>query len=107
MIARQKAGRSSGRREVIRLPSTTTSASTQLAPAATRSSLIEKNDVAFRPLRIPADTSIQPEGDVVFLEDRKSTRLNSSHTVISYAVFCLKKKKNTQKQKKRQTGNNK
>ena len=31
--------------------------------------------------------------------DRKSTRLNSSHTVISYAVFCLKKKK---KQKKKQ-----
>src|SRR5438132_4435074 len=28
--------------------------------------------------------------------DRKSTRLNSSHTVISYAVFCLKKKKMTQ-----------
>src|SRR5437588_8232568 len=27
--------------------------------------------------------------------DRKSTRLNSSHTVISYAVFCLKKKINT------------
>src|SRR5476649_1581126 len=27
-------------------------------------------------------------------EDRKSTRLNSSHTVISYAVFCLKKKNN-------------
>src|SRR5438034_8763071 len=29
------------------------------------------------------------------LQDRKSTRLNSSHTVISYAVFCLKKKKVT------------
>src|SRR2546421_2252002 len=28
-------------------------------------------------------------------EDRKSTRLNSSHDQISYAVFCLKKKKNT------------
>src|SRR2546426_9110194 len=28
--------------------------------------------------------------------DRKSTRLNSSHLVISYAVFCLKKKKNEQ-----------
>src|SRR5206468_12506923 len=28
------------------------------------------------------------------LEDRKSTRLNSSHDQISYAVFCLKKKKN-------------
>src|SRR5437870_10449358 len=27
--------------------------------------------------------------------DRKSTRLNSSHVAISYAVFCLKKKKNT------------
>src|SRR5688500_19587803 len=29
----------------------------------------------------------------VAAEDRKSTRLNSSHLVISYAVFCLKKKK--------------
>src|SRR3989454_1285060 len=29
--------------------------------------------------------------------DRKSTRLNSSHLVISYAVFCLKKKKNTRR----------
>src|SRR2546426_4675027 len=32
--------------------------------------------------------------------DRKSTRLNSSHLVISYAVFCLKKKKNNSKQQK-------
>src|SRR5256885_11930785 len=31
--------------------------------------------------------------------DRKSTRLNSSHLVISYAVFCLKKKKNPRKNK--------
>src|SRR5438034_11479009 len=31
--------------------------------------------------------------------DRKSTRLNSSHTVISYAVFCLKKKKKKKKKK--------
>src|SRR3989442_5976849 len=30
--------------------------------------------------------------DVISLEDRKSTRLNSSHVRISYAVFCLKKK---------------
>src|SRR5258708_19312077 len=28
------------------------------------------------------------------VKDRKSTRLNSSHQIISYAVFCLKKKKN-------------
>src|SRR5438034_5615863 len=33
--------------------------------------------------------------------DRKSTRLNSSHTVISYAVFCLKKKKKKKNKKKR------
>src|SRR5690349_24249704 len=33
------------------------------------------------------------EHDLVTLEDRKSTRLNSSHVEISYAVFCLKKKK--------------
>src|SRR5438034_7149088 len=32
-------------------------------------------------------------------KDRKSTRLNSSHTVISYAVFCLKKKKKKKKKK--------
>src|SRR5438132_8839984 len=32
-----------------------------------------------------------------FVRDRKSTRLNSSHTVISYAVFCLKKKKKKNK----------
>src|SRR5688572_32574290 len=33
------------------------------------------------------------------LRDRKSTRLNSSHSQISYAVFCLKKKKKKKKQK--------
>src|SRR3989454_3215459 len=36
--------------------------------------------------------SVSPNGGA---GDRKSTRLNSSHLVISYAVFCLKKKKNT------------
>src|ERR1039457_5270780 len=34
---------------------------------------------------------------MLFRSDRKSTRLNSSHLVISYAVFCLKKKKRHQK----------
>src|SRR5260221_3344557 len=37
--------------------------------------------------------SAQHEIDIDSRTDRKSTRLNSSHTVISYAVFCLKKKK--------------
>src|SRR5437588_4228937 len=42
---------------------------------------------------IPTNVEAQ-DRDAFFqrLEDRKSTRLNSSHTVISYAVFCLKKK---------------
>src|SRR5207248_4493691 len=35
-----------------------------------------------------------PAHDDVHLRDRKSTRLNSSHRTISYAVFCLKKKNN-------------
>src|SRR5437867_13303865 len=37
-----------------------------------------------------------------FLEDRKSTHLNSSHRTISYAVFCLKKKKKKKRNKKKQ-----
>src|SRR5690554_7059848 len=35
---------------------------------------------------------IQHHGGEIGIEDRKSTRLNSSHVRISYAVFCLKKK---------------
>src|SRR5947208_13468483 len=38
------------------------------------------------------------------ITDRKSTRLNSSHQIISYAVFCLKKKKNTKQRKARPVG---
>src|SRR5438034_7364630 len=38
-----------------------------------------------------------------FHQDRKSTRLNSSHTVISYAVFCLKKKKKKKTMKRNMT----
>src|SRR2546426_8625190 len=36
-----------------------------------------------------------PRYKIAARRDRKSTRLNSSHLVISYAVFCLKKKKNS------------
>src|SRR5258705_5793191 len=38
--------------------------------------------------------AIEPMVNMGGSEDRKSTRLNSSHLGISYAVFCLKKKKN-------------
>src|SRR5207248_9793287 len=40
----------------------------------------------------------QPFALAAFMGDRKSTRLNSSHRTISYAVFCLKKKKTTEEQ---------
>src|SRR3712207_8922335 len=46
----------------------------------------EVDRVELRPLEPLAGVGQQPE-------DRKSTRLNSSHANISYAVFCLKKKK--------------
>src|SRR3989475_11884641 len=42
---------------------------------------------------MPSAVVLSPKGDA----DRKSTRLNSSHSQISYAVFCLKKKKNTRR----------
>src|SRR6266550_6024083 len=46
----------------------------------------------YRALRLPAAGRHQRR---LLLLDRKSTRLNSSHGYISYAVFCLKKKKVT------------
>src|SRR5258708_25252535 len=49
-------------------------------------------DGALRAIRTRAR---QHGVDAPALQDRKSTRLNSSHQIISYAVFCLKKKKKT------------
>src|SRR5207248_9676032 len=43
----------------------------------------------------PAGADLAGQAAVADQLDRKSTRLNSSHRTISYAVFCLKKKKNT------------
>src|SRR5947209_11910564 len=40
---------------------------------------------------------------IIFSTDRKSTRLNSSHANISYAVFCLKKKKKKENKSQSQT----
>src|SRR5437588_9256673 len=64
-----------------------------------RSRLLRQPDHGARHL-VPAvdpperfSQSAQPRQ---FRRDRKSTRLNSSHTVISYAVFCLKKKRTLQ-----------
>src|SRR5438034_7599020 len=55
-----------------------------LSPIATRASRLS----LLAPFQAEEALHREKEG-----EDRKSTRLNSSHTVISYAVFCLKKKK--------------
>src|SRR5438552_14833810 len=45
--------------------------------------------------------------DLQNTRDRKSTRLNSSHQIISYAVFCLKKKKKKNKHTTKKNTNNK
>src|SRR2546427_9544715 len=53
----------------------------------------------FANLAVERNQYLRPEEDVVAGPDRKSTRLNSSHSQISYAVFCLKKKNNNQQQR--------
>src|SRR5258708_23261143 len=55
-------------------------------------------DDAHRPaIELQHGEDVLPGGPKYLLKDRKSTRLNSSHQIISYAVFCLKKKKNLTK----------
>src|SRR2546426_10074923 len=58
----------------------------------------DPRSLIFRSRDYPAPvwTEMSSVNASVMVKDRKSTRLNSSHLVISYAVFCLKKKKNEQ-----------
>src|SRR3712207_7725177 len=63
---------------------------------ATRSSSDSAATVNIALPTPPAARSARNTGKLV-ARDRKSTRLNSSHANISYAVFCLKKKKTTGK----------
>src|SRR5690348_17442255 len=69
----------------------------QAQNAAQLSSLAERLDRLEQENRELSDQVKQLRAELVALrtqsEDRKSTRLNSSHPSISYAVFCLKKKK--------------
>src|SRR6266850_6744765 len=58
-----------------------------------RSASLDPAEVAVVVPPVDGDPVLGETRQQVF-EDRKSTRLNSSHLVISYAVFCLKKKKN-------------
>src|SRR5206468_10665515 len=62
----------------------------QRRPVSLAPDLRRPGDVA--PVRLTEDGRARRR-DVLPLRDRKSTRLNSSHDQISYAVFCLKKKK--------------
>src|SRR5260221_10624192 len=65
------------------------------SPAATLCEWAERAGAALPEDRL--EILLEPAGPNerrATLRDRKSTRLNSSHTVISYAVFCLKKKNN-------------
>src|SRR3712207_7586640 len=58
------------------------------APKGTRRGTVQHSTITQPPRR----AGVVAPGHI---EDRKSTRLNSSHANISYAVFCLKKKKKT------------
>src|SRR5260221_6376974 len=51
------------------------------------------NDPSIHGILVQLPLPAHIDDHKVIETDRKSTRLNSSHTVISYAVFCLKKKK--------------
>src|SRR5690606_40281133 len=54
---------------------------------------VAEASVDFIQIPLADDPYVLAVPDTVRLEDRKSTRLNSSHVKISYAVFCLKKKR--------------
>src|SRR5258708_30820083 len=52
-----------------------------------------RRHLQIRIVGVEIGPGIGEPGRDLFPQDRKSTRLNSSHPIISYAVFCLKKKK--------------
>src|SRR6266566_8762852 len=83
-----------------------------LRTAVTSSSVRPRVDRARRRRREASTGEVQPSRSEVVSRspssrDRKSTRLNSSHLVISYAVFCLKKKKKKKNKKKKKKMNKK
>src|SRR3712207_8124234 len=76
-------------------PYTTLFRSSSAAPASSPAARQTARAADTRPRRRPK-RHVQPDSPTTRLtlpEDRKSTRLNSIHANISYAVFCLKKKK--------------
>src|SRR5690606_41447351 len=72
------------------LPSFSTRRSSDLVRLREKQRLREQYNIREKQLRIQFEEARRKDG---LTGDRKSTRLNSSHVKISYAVFCLKKKK--------------
>src|SRR5689334_24745988 len=77
----------------------TATATTQIYPLSLhdalpicRPSASERAAVGYQPVGMNPRTSLRSPETSTTAKDRKSTRLNSSHSSISYAVFCLKKK---------------
>src|SRR3712207_6846888 len=77
-------------------PYTTLFRSQAIAEAAALGQKIADGAKLFEEIRDEDVEIATTPKDVVWRQDRKSTRLNSSHANISYAVFCLKKKHNNQ-----------
>src|SRR3712207_7932264 len=71
---------------LFRSPSTVTALATSRPPGRSAAQQVSSSPSPVRP----------PPTNTASGSDRKSTRLNSSHANISYAVFCLKKKKHDQ-----------
>src|SRR5438034_4462043 len=71
-----------------------------VSPCSQLARRVKRSVRSSSPRRISRMPAIRSTQTRYGRKDRKSTRLNSSHTVISYAVFCLKKKKKKNKQNK-------
>src|SRR5690625_5404837 len=87
---------------LVEVGGTAPARSTRLEPGAMLSVQLpeEKPAAEIRPMIAEGMSLVHQDDDLVVIDkpvgvaaqDRKSTRLNSSHVAISYAVFCLKKK---------------
>src|SRR2546422_2969076 len=75
-------------------PEVAAAARTQASDAILLTESLPETDVAALVRSLRQDPDVPAELPIILIGDRKSTRLNSSHGYISYAVFCLKKKKN-------------
>src|SRR2546422_3262623 len=78
-------------------PYTTLFRSRWILPSEEQENITWNWNLYERAVANSTESWLGPEGKLDLEIDRKSTRLNSSHGYISYAVFCLKKKKKNRK----------